>query len=347
MDKILFFHQRNDFTGSTRVLANVIESEFSDRHVTVITISSGEGFLSSLPNVRIIPICFPLSHGEKPIPIVTPLIWRIHALLLAIVYGWRYRIFYINTISPYYAAIVGRIYGKRLIYHIHEKFVVKSLYVKMAEYVFNHVRAKRIFVSKYVRDQYPPKDGCESVVKYNTLPHSFLSAVCAVPVAQRRRDTLILIASLSKAKGIFTYIDVAKKMPEYTFQLMISADMDKIRGFLPHDIPSNVKVISAQRDIHPFLRVSDVVLNLSIPSLWTETFGMTILEAMAYGIPAIVPNVGGPIELVEDGYNGYCIDVTDIGAIMTAIKKILAREDEYSRLCVNSSIKLKSLYKGD
>ena len=29
MKKVIFFHPRNDFTGSTRVLANVIESEYS------------------------------------------------------------------------------------------------------------------------------------------------------------------------------------------------------------------------------------------------------------------------------------------------------------------------------
>lgn len=339
MDKILFFHRRNDFTGSTRVLANVIESEFSGQSVTAMAIN-GEGALSSLPNVRIVSICYPLFRKKK-IPVLTGLLWRLHAWLLALFYGWRYDVFYINTIMPYYAAIVGQLYGKRIIYHVHEKFVSKSQYVRIAEYVFNHVRAKRIFVSQYVRNQYPPKDGCESVVKYNTLPRSFLSAVRVVPVEQRRRDTAILIASLTKAKGIFTYIDVAKKMPEYTFQLMISADMDKIRSFLPHDIPSNVKVIPAQRDIHPFLRASDVVLNLSMPSVCIETFGMTILEAMAYGIPAIVPNVGGPTELVESGYNGYCVDVTDVDTVADAVRKVLD-EVEYKRLAGNALERVKS-----
>ena len=129
-------------------------------------------------------------------------------------------------------------------------------------------------------------------------------------------------------------------MPEYTFQLMISADMDKIRSFLPHDIPSNVKIIPAQKDIHPFLRASDVVLNLSIPSVWIETFGMTILEAMAYGIPAIVPNAGGPTELVKNGYNGYCVDVTDVNVLVDTIRKVLG-ENEYKRLAENALERVK------
>jgi len=31
-----------------------------------------------------------------------------------------------------------------------------------------------------------------------------------------------------------------------------------------------------------------------------ETFGLTILEGMTYKLPAIVPPVGGVIELVEE-----------------------------------------------
>lgn len=334
MDKIIFFHQRNDFTGSSRVLANVIESEYSSQSVSVITINNNEGFLSSLPNVRLIPIYFPFSKRGK-IPIVTPLVWRLHALLLTLFYGWRYDTFYINTITPYYAAIVGRLYRKNLIYHIHEKFVSKSITIKMYEYIFNHVRSKRIFVSEYVKKQYPDKEGCESIVKYNTLPNSFLSQVISTPIEIRNRNRIIMISSLTKAKGIFTYVEVARQLPEYHFRLLISADMDRIKAFLDCSLPANVELVPAQSDIHPFLRDSDLMMNLSIPVLWIETFGMTILEAMAYGIPAIVPNVGGPVELVENGYNGYCVDVTDISIVTDAVRMALS-ENEYQRLAHNA-----------
>lgn len=53
-----------------------------------------------------------------------------------------------------------------------------------------------------------------------------------------------------------------------------------------------------------------------------ETFGMTILEAMAYGIPAIVLNVGEPMEIVSDGYNGYCIDVSDVDVVSATVANI-------------------------
>ena len=183
--------------------------------------------------------------------------------------------------------------------------------------------------------QYPVRKGCPSIVKYNTLPKSFLDKVNVVSIEERHRNTIIMIASLSKVKGLFTYVDVARKMSNYRFVLILSANREDIDSFFAETLPDNLTIYPSQSDIHPFLRKADLMLNLSIPSLWIETFGMTILEAMAYGIPSIVPNVGGPTELIIDGYNGYCIDVTDVDEIIFSIKRALM-EENYMRLMKNS-----------
>lgn len=338
MDNILFFHPQNDFSGSTRVLANVIETECVGKKVSVITINCSEGFLSKYSNIYIIPIRLLLFKGRK-IPIVTSVAWRIYACWLSCWYGRNFDVFYINTILPYYAAVVGRLYRKQLIYHIHEKFLVRSLGIRLAEYVFRNVPAKHIYVSQYVKQKYPPMQGCEDIVKYNKLSPSFLSEIQFVPIEQRRRNTILMMSSLSKAKGLLTFIEVAQRMPNLSFCLVISANEESIVNFFDRDIPANIKLVSAQHNVHPFLQESDLILNLSVPFLCIETFGMTILEAMSYGIPAIVPNVGGPIEVVIDGYNGYCIDVTNVALIIKTISEMLD-ESEYKRLAQNALTRL-------
>lgn len=311
MKPILFFHPKNDYTGSTRVLADVIARDFSGQFVDIITNrNQNKGFLSELPNVRLIGHCMPTWHGRR-IPVVTPVVWRIHFVLLTLCFGWRYDTFYINTITPYLAALLGRLYGKKIIYHVHEKFVWRSLSVRIMEWVFAHTKAHRIFVSEYTKSCYINNPLCTSEVCYNHLGKHFLDKVHMKPIQERKRDTILMIASLSKIKGLSTFMTVAELLPKFHFRLMLSADMESIRTFLGWSVPDNVELISAQSDIHPYLREADLMLNLTNPYLCVETFGLTILEAMAYGIPSIVPNVGGPTELIKDGYNGFCVDVTD------------------------------------
>ena len=338
MKKTLFVHPINDYTGSTKVLADIINKEYTHENVKIITRDSC-GFLSGVPNIKIIPVYFPKYKG-KEIPIITGIIWKLHASLLILFHALFCQTIYINTILPYYAAFIGRIYRKKIIYHIHEYFIIKNRSTRIAEYVFNNIKSERIFVSKYVKKQYIPKNTCKSWVKYNYLPESFTKNIVMRPISERKRNNIIMISSLNKLKGIFMFIEVAQNMPEYNFNLIISQDIKIINSFIEQEIsletiPNNLKIIPAQTNIQPFLEQSDLLLNLTNPSLAIETFGMTILEAMAYGIPSIVPNVGGPIELVENGYNGYTIDVTNRDEIILKIKDIL-NEKNYNIMANNS-----------
>jgi glycosyltransferase involved in cell wall biosynthesis len=56
--------------------------------------------------------------------------------------------------------------------------------------------------------------------------------------------------------------------------------------------------------VSAFYQGLDVYLNTSLH----EGIPMSVLEAMAYGLPAIVPKVGGLSEIVTDGVDGYLLD---------------------------------------
>lgn len=94
-------------------------------------------------------------------------------------------------------------------------------------------------------------------------------------------------------------------------------------------------VYPRQADVSEFYNDASLVLNLSDKNQFIETFGMTALEAMSAGLPVIVPTVGGIAEMVDDGVNGYKIDVQDIDCI-ERIDNIFTDKSLYLKLSENA-----------
>ena len=326
MSKILYFHHYNDFSGSTKVLSDYISSLNDNKgDIVILTDSSKRGFLSDIDATLInVPI---IRYHGRAIPVISQFLWFFIGLFKAFRYGQNYDTFYINTLIPMYAAIVGVVLNKKIIYHIHEKYITHSLKSRAAEYIFNHVKAERKFVSKYVADKYKPLAGCTSSINYNKLGRSFVNKVKIVPFEEHRLNEVIMISSLQKGKGVDNYLRLAEKMSDLHFTLIVSASQERILSYFSTAIPSNLDIYPAQSNIHPFLQKADVILNMSIPSMCVETFGMTIIEGMAYGLPAIVPNAGGPVELVDNGFNGFSVDVTDIDIVAKYLREILISDN--------------------
>lgn len=334
MDKILYIHPYNNYTGSTKVLADILKSKYSRLNdVTVITETSQEGFLSGLKlNLINVPI---LRYNNRAIPVLSAIVWVIVGFLKTLFYIRKYDVVYINTILPGFAALAARLYGKKVIYHVHEIYIKKNPKSLFGEFIFNHVKAHRIFVSNYIKAQYTLKIGCTSEVMYNKLGNDFINLVKCVPVELHTRNHILMLATLQKGKGLDIFVEVANRLPKYIFTLVISSPKEDINRLFKVSIPNNLTIYPKQSNVHQFYYNADFIVNLSNPEYIIETFGLTIMEGMAYGLPAIVPNAGGPMEVIEDGITGYSIDVSNVDEVVRYILKC-SEKQEYARLYQNA-----------
>ena len=70
------------------------------------------------------------------------------------------------------------------------------------------------------------------------------------------------------------------------------------------------------------MKAHDIVLNFSE----AESFSLTCLDALYYGVPLIASDCGGPAELFENGKSGLLVPNRDVAAMAAAITALAADE---------------------
>ena len=74
-----------------------------------------------------------------------------------------------------------------------------------------------------------------------------------------------------------------------------------------------------------------------------ETFCQAVQEALASGVPAIVPLTGGPADLVVDNRTGYIIDTKDGAALLQTVTKHRGRLDrKQMRIAARDSVSMRT-----
>ena len=69
-----------------------------------------------------------------------------------------------------------------------------------------------------------------------------------------------------------------------------------------------------------------------VPSIWNETFGLTVAESLACGKPVIASRIGGIPEIVEDGEDAVLVEPNSPGAIVEAVEFLLKNRSSIAEM---------------
>jgi N-acetyl-alpha-D-glucosaminyl L-malate synthase BshA len=148
-----------------------------------------------------------------------------------------------------------------------------------------------------------------------------------------RDETLLLHSSnLRPPKRIDLLLEIAAKIrPRNTFKLLILAG----GSFAP--FVADVRRLGLQdrlivrenvTDIEDYLQASDLGLFTSE----SESFCLSILEAMSFARPSVAPSVGGIPEVMEDQVSGWLVPFGDIEQHARAVEHLIRHPEERARL---------------
>jgi N-acetyl-alpha-D-glucosaminyl L-malate synthase BshA len=151
-----------------------------------------------------------------------------------------------------------------------------------------------------------------SVIPNFVDPEAFSPAPCEEQEREKDRDVVVShISNFRPVKRIqdlvHAMVIVAKSAPGVRLMLVGDGpERHSIERLIDRlGIRRNVLVTGFRSDVANVLRCSDVAVLCSE----TESAPLTLLEGMSTGLPVVATRVGGIPEIVEDGANGFLVDV--------------------------------------
>jgi glycosyltransferase involved in cell wall biosynthesis len=193
-------------------------------------------------------------------------------------------------------------------------------------------------------------DGRDALVTPFGVDTELFKPVNATPVFPAGTVVFGTVKSLENVYGTNTLIRafalVKKKFPASPAGLLLVGDGTERKNLesLVAELGLTGSVLFQGRvdhaEISQWHNRIDVFMNLSV----YESFGVSVLEAMACEKPAVVTDTGGLAEIVEEGINGFRIPVGNAEAAAAAMIRLLENEALRKQLGKAGREKVQRLY---
>lgn len=212
------------------------------------------------------------------------------------------------------------------------------------------------YVTEKIRRRFPHlASRCQTVYDGVDI-HRFTSKSDRIATKNNGAKRLLFVGRVSPEKGLHVLLDafqkVALRCPQAELeivggeaivaeQLLVALSDDPrvkeltsfyrgsyfshLRDKLPLWVATGVHFtgLVPNTDVVNYYRNSDVLINPS----FSESFGMSLAEAMACRVPVVATRVGGMTEIVDEGKTGLLVDPGDAEALAEAILCLLSNED--------------------
>jgi len=155
------------------------------------------------------------------------------------------------------------------------------------------------------------------IVIYNSCDESFFYNSGKIPSRINKklpinRKIILFVGNLIKIKGIYTLVESIRILSSLIPDLLLlmigqGEERERLESLVArHHLEDNIKFLGwlPQGDLPALYNSADVFV---LPSV-TEGHSIALLEAMAAGLPIVATKIGGNLETLTEGVNGFLFD---------------------------------------
>lgn len=271
-------------------------------------------------------------------------------------------IIHINT-AGYWAflessvyVLLSKLFLKKVIFHIHansfDSYYLNSSYL-MKLFIKNvlNISDKVIVLSNYWKTFFINKIGLSEdnicIVHNAILFSKFQSKETKKNISSKNVNVLFLGGTDAKRKGVYDILKsiplVINNYPEVKFILISKNEIKNIKAICKDlGIEKNVQVLDQIEDENKISLLHAVDIYI-LPS-YSEGLPISILEAMASGLPIISTTVGSIPEVITNGVNGFLIEPGDYKALAERISELIIDNSLRDKMRLNNEAKVKNNY---
>ncbi len=236
--------------------------------------------------------------------------------------------------SALLVCIIFRLQRKKVIFRFHE------LMIPWTPYSFALKLASPLVTDFLHHTQH----GMEKTLQTNTFLVGRNNCVIPPPVSVRTGDmgdseaesfagkrNIIIVGQVSPHKGVDLLIEAFKEVaPDYEDAILhiLGGCSDSYRdefhrSIEPLEKQGRIRYWGFREDVHSFVKVAQVLVQPTRPSLYHEGYARTIIEGMALGIPSICFRSGALQEVVIDEHTGIICEEESSQCLAKALRRFL------------------------
>ena len=162
-------------------------------------------------------------------------------------------------------------------------------------------------------------------------------------IGEHKENFALFVGRLSAEKGVRTLLSAWRLLKDIPLKIVGNGQlMTEVKERVERERFA-VEVLGwrTREEVLALMRNASFLL---FPSEWYETFGMTIIEAFACGLPVIASRLGAMAEIIEDGRTGLLFEPGNPEDLAAKVEWLLSHPQELARMSKEARAEYEAKY---